>query len=321
MLLVTIRKHRISAKDFVPIEPSTWIDLTKSLASFQLDTLICGGIDQESKKALQLSRVDIIDNVASDIDSVLHALEMDALHPGFGFEGAVKRAVQEGQRASFIVSPHSDNRLACVDRRTSDSEIDCIECGNRVCLHGKTCPRLESLPVQTVDTGTRTMLEAAADISLERERNLCRISELVYFCLEMDFHRIGLAFCADLLEPAEILSQLLRRYFDVFPVICKAGGISRKDPFSEERGEGDKIKFGHTSCNPLGQARILNNLNTDLNVMVGLCMGVDCVFTKSSVAPVTTLFVKDKSLANNPIGALYSEYYLKEVTQTNVKAT
>jgi uncharacterized metal-binding protein len=27
---------------------------------------------------------------------------------------------------------------------------------------------------------------------------------------------------------------------------------------------------------------------------------------------VTTLFVKDRSLANNPIAALYSEYYLRE---------
>jgi len=49
--------------------------------------------------------------------------------------------------------------------------------------------------------------------------------------------------------------------------------------------------------------------------MVGLCMGVDSLFAKASAAPVTTLFVKDRSLANNPIGALYSEYYRKEVTR------
>ena len=57
------------------------------------------------------------------------------------------------------------------------------------------------------------------------------------------------------------------------------------------------------------------HLNIDINVIVGLCVGVDCVFTKASQAPVTTLFVKDKSLANNPIGALYSDYYIKEVTR------
>ena len=57
----------------------------------------------------------------------------------------------------------------------------------------------------------------------------------------------------------------------------------------------------------------LNELDTDLNVIVGLCVGMDCVFTRASLAPVTTIFVKDKSLANNPIGAVYSHYYLTEI--------
>jgi uncharacterized metal-binding protein len=45
-------------------------------------------------------------------------------------------------------------------------------------------------------------------------------------------------------------------------------------------------------------------------------MGADCIFSRFSDAPVTTLFVKDRSLANNPIGAVYSDYYLKEGIQT-----
>jgi uncharacterized metal-binding protein len=72
-------------------------------------------------------------------------------------------------------------------------------------------------------------------------------------------------------------------------------------------------------CNPLGQATLLNSIGTDLNVVVGLCMGMDSVFTRASNAPVTTLFVKDRSLANNPIGALYSEYYLKEAARSSMR--
>lgn len=59
---------------------------------------------------------------------------------------------------------------------------------------------------------------------------------------------------------------------------------------------------------------MLNSLETDINVVVGLCIGSDCVFTRHSIAPVTTLFVKDKALANNPIGAVYSERYLQEAS-------
>ena len=68
-------------------------------------------------------------------------------------------------------------------------------------------------------------------------------------------------------------------------------------------------------CNPQGQAAVLNRVQTDLNVLVGLCMGADCLFTRFSQAPVTALFVKDKSLANNPVGAVYSGHHLKEAIQ------
>jgi len=132
----------------------------------------------------------------------------------------------------------------------------------------------------------------------------------------MKFRRIGVAYCIDLMEPAGILTGLLRRFFDVFPVCCKVGGVKVDDPLT---GAGDNHMGPASSCvacNPAGQAEVLNSLNTDLNVIVGLCMGVDSLFAQASQAPVTTLFVKDKSLVNNPIGAIYSDYYIDEVTRT-----
>jgi uncharacterized metal-binding protein len=70
---------------------------------------------------------------------------------------------------------------------------------------------------------------------------------------------------------------------------------------------------GKVPCNPEAVAKALNMRNTDLNVLVGLCVGADCIFNRSSGAPVTTIFVKDKSLANNPIGAVYSHYHLEDI--------
>ena len=116
---------------------------------------------------------------------------------------------------------------------------------------------------------------------------------MVYFCLEMEYRRIGIAFCSELFEPARILAGILRRFFDVTPVCCKLG-------------------TGTSLCNPVAQAEVLNQRKMDFNLMVGLCVGSDSVFTHASHAPVSTLFVKDRSLANNPIGALYSDYYLQE---------
>lgn len=44
---------------------------------------------------------------------------------------------------------------------------------------------------------------------------------------------------------------------------------------------------------------------------MGLCLGHDVLFNKHSVAPVTTVIVKDRVLANNPAGALYSSYWTR----------
>jgi uncharacterized metal-binding protein len=69
------------------------------------------------------------------------------------------------------------------------------------------------------------------------------------------------------------------------------------------------------TCNPLGQAAVLNQFGSELNILVGINLGMDCIFTTASEAPVTTLFVKDRMLANNPIGAIYSDYYLSEIAR------
>ena len=61
-------------------------------------------------------------------------------------------------------------------------------------------------------------------------------------------------------------------------------------------------------CNPAGQAELLNEAETDLNILCGLCVGHDAIFSMISTAPVTTLVAKDRLLAHNPLGAVYNLY-------------
>ena len=77
--------------------------------------------------------------------------------------------------------------------------------------------------------------------------------------------------------------------------------------------EEDKIKPGtfEPMCNPVLQARYLNRAGTDLNIVIGLCVGHDALFNKHSEAPVTTLIAKDRVLGHNPVAALYCHYYDK----------
>ena len=66
-------------------------------------------------------------------------------------------------------------------------------------------------------------------------------------------------------------------------------------------------------CNPVLQAKLLNKAKTDLNVVVGLCVGHDSLFYKYSEALTTTAVTKDRVLGHNPVAALYTadSYYSK----------
>lgn len=295
LLVVTLRREHVVSHRAVPVEIKSPILLLDLLHSHGVGTLVCGGISNEAREAVQAEAIAVVDNVACSSAEVIAALEAGALCPDFGFGVSGRRGKGTGTRR--------EGRQA---RGAAGDLPDCLACVDRICLQGQPCDIAAAgdAAEETSDEVRRT-LSACADIALEIERQLCRLSELVYFCLEMGYSTIGVAFCVDLLEPAEILVRVLRRFFTVVPVCCAAGGVATEESGAQQSA---------APCNPLRQARILNEVHTDVNVIVGLCIGADCIFAAASEAPVTTLFVKDRSLANNPIGAVYSEYHLREST-------
>ena len=92
---------------------------------------------------------------------------------------------------------------------------------------------------------------------------------------------------------------------DVVSVACMCGALSSDDVALPEE---DKIVQGYRQpmCNPIGQAKVLDAESCQLNIMLGLCVGDDTLFIKHSKAPVTVLAVKDRVLAHNPLGVLYT---------------
>jgi uncharacterized metal-binding protein len=291
MLVLALSRGRISTQERVPLDITSPLSILPILRKRRIDVVVCGGISPQTRGAMEAANIDIICNVACSVDELLPAITGGRLRQGFGFGtelAAVDGAPLRAPRPSEIIG------------------VNCLACRNRICLQGQACEAAPPRSVRPLASDIQRMLEAATDISCEEERQLCRLAELVYFCLEMQFHRIGIAFCEDLREPAEILCGVLDRSFETVPVGCKVGG----PPLAEGSA------LPPVTCNPVAQAGVLNRVTTDLNVIVGLCMGADCIFTRESNAPVTTLFVKDRSLANNPIGAVYSEYYLRESVTT-----
>jgi uncharacterized metal-binding protein len=137
-----------------------------------------------------------------------------------------------------------------------------------------------------------------------------RIREIMLFAKEMGYRKLGLAFCVGLAEEAEIVADILGAEFDVVSVCCKLCGLS-KESFGFEQIVPDKDL--EVMCNPAGQATALNDAGTELNIICGLCVGHDAIFTMTSQAPVTTLIAKDRVLAHNPVGAIYSRYIRRTI--------
>ncbi len=296
ILIAKFSMNRFVSRAILDTKINSWNDLINIFNDNNIDTLVCGGIDYETKVLLEAQEISVIDNVACSGTEVIEAIQKRVLKPGFGF------------------ITNSDYDINLQDSSvTNDStefteEIDCVNCRNYKCLEGKVCELSLKINPEVMSRRLKEIMSSATDICFENERILCRLSELVYFAIEMNYHKIGIAYCIELAEPAAIVARVLRRFFNVYPVCCKIGG----------RQLSDSILTGSPKieCNPEGQADLLNIANVDFNIIIGLCMGTDCIFTKLSDAPVSTLFVKDKSLANNPIGAVYSDYYLKEAVST-----
>ena len=146
-----------------------------------------------------------------------------------------------------------------------------------------------------------------------------RIVEICEFAGKMGYKRLGLAFCIGLSKEARLVTEIFESYgFEVVSVLCKAGRTS-KDILGLD--ESQKINQGvdEALCNPIYQAKLLNYEETQLNVLVGLCVGHDSLFFKYANAPTTVLAVKDRVTGHNPLAAVYlSESYYKKVRHPDI---
>lgn len=140
------------------------------------------------------------------------------------------------------------------------------------------------------DSEDRKVMKLSED-SLDPKIN--RINEIIGFAKEAGFKRIGIANCISFEKQANDLEVLLEnKGFTVSRANCKLGRM----PY-------DEILVGYkgVSCNPAGQAKQLEESGTELNIVMGLCLGHDMVFSSKSSALTTTLLVKDRKLKHNTL--------------------
>jgi uncharacterized metal-binding protein len=146
-----------------------------------------------------------------------------------------------------------------------------------------------------------------------------RVEDTIAFAKLMSYKKIGMATCIGLLDETNRLAAILEAQgFQPVSVCCKSGSIDKLELGLNEEEKVRPNTF-EPACNPVAQARLLNRAGTDLNIIVGLCVGHDILFTKYSEAPVTTLVVKDRVAGHNPVSVLYGQnFYYKRLQKQPV---
>ena len=123
-----------------------------------------------------------------------------------------------------------------------------------------------------------------------------RVNEIIEYCNEAGIKKIGIANCTSFIRETNQLETIFNENgFTVDKVHCKLGKVPFNSLVPDYKG---------LTCNPAGQAKYLAEKGTELNIMIGLCLGHDMIFNSKSEAPVTPLVVKDRKEKHQTLNVL-----------------
>ena len=204
-----------------------------------------------------------------------------------------------------------------------EKTLSCVDCGTQnckfktrtypeFCLTTNLSPEDSAWALEHYEEGrNKEIMIASAEVEYEGYCQWTRVQEIMEFARKIGARKIGIANCIGLINEARIFAKILRANgFEPYAVICKVAGQAKSSMGIPPQCE----EIGPAMCNPILQARLLNQAGTDLNVVIGLCVGHDSLFYRYSEAYVTTLVTKDRVTRNNPAAALYTagSYYKKK---------
>ena len=211
-----------------------------------------------------------------------------------------------------------------------DPELMCPLCGVKACSAEPGakdpppfCPMTDDAELLEDVERAYTENEEVHRLALESARTeaagygrTTRIEDIMDFARRIDAKVLGIAHCTGLMQEAKAAREIfLANGFEVHAVCCKVGSISKESVGLKDE---EKVRPGqHESlCSPVGQAALLARAGTQLNVVIGLCVGHDSLFFKHSEAPATVLIAKDRVLGHNPAAALYTSHsYYRRLTE------
>jgi len=221
----------------------------------------------------------------------------------------------------------SSNQKKSIEKEIKEyDDPTCYKCNSiNYCTIGRASKMLENCPMKVSpeiqkqakelyknDDFVKKSTGVASTVEAKGYIHWPRLKDTIEYAKGMDYYKLGIAFCVGLISEAQKVAEILEKYgFNVCGVCCKTGAVKKKDVgVPEEFTMHSKTGYmiGWITCNPAAQALLLNKAKTDMNIIIGLCVGHDITFTHLSEAPVTTLIAKDRSMPHNPAGILFTHY-------------
>ena len=189
---------------------------------------------------------------------------------------------------------------------------NCADCKNHICAaKGISCTKVdEKQIINSYSEEEHKIMQAAAFVEATYYSQLTRLEETAEFARQMGYKKLGLAFCIGLNKEAHLIKKFLAKDFEVVSICCKNCAIAKEKLQLKKINPQSKTE---SMCNPKQQAQFLNDAGCDLFISCGLCVGHDAIFNKNCFGPVTTLVAKDRVLAHNPLGVIYSRYWRKKL--------
>jgi len=178
--------------------------------------------------------------------------------------------------------------------------MDCTLCTVKGCRTNNPCTDYshEYIDLYQKEETLTTIRSASKLVDDGRAGTLSRLEEIAAYAEQKNYQTLGVAYCYGMEKEAVLARKYLKKEgFNTVMVSCTVDGL--KESQIDSAKSADSV-----SCNPLGQANILNSSNVDFTILMGLCLGHDILIQKSLTMDFTTWLVKDRVNMHRPMDGL-----------------
>jgi len=192
--------------------------------------------------------------------------------------------------------------------------MDCTKCTIKGCRKSEPCFDRSDEYFKSYSSEENQLYTKTASKLIDNGRagTLTRLEEIVEYSKLRGYTKIGVAYCYGMEKEAKLLREYLNHEgFKPAMVSCTVDGIK------ESQIDADKTN-NTVSCNPIGQANILNSSGIQFTILMGLCLGHDILLQKNLKMDFTTFIVKDRVKGHNPLLGIPGFKPLEEIFIENM---